>query len=173
MLVLRRRTLVKVLWLLLVSFYFFIRPAFPKHPFPIHESTPKPADADDDLIPKWWESPALPDLTRRELSLLRWFGSITTDLPKAERERIWSMRGGKPLGPDQLGFTAVRYHLAFTGYAMACALQRTPAYVGRTRRLLGSVMEMLLEPRVWGYMEHYWTGDQAKPFTCNENVMYR
>ena len=51
-----------------------------------------------------------------------------------------------------LGFTSVRYHLAFLGYAVAAAGLRTPAFLGLTRRTLASlpltanVLEMTVLP---------------------------
>ena len=95
----------KMTWSLASLYYFLIRPAITKHPFPA--GLEKPEDHDDQKSQKkWWEQPT--DITSKELSLLKWFSSITDKLPTSRRAEVWSMRGGKPLGPDQLGFTSIR-----------------------------------------------------------------
>eukprot|EP00946_MAST-07B_sp_MAST-7B-sp1_P003635 g3635.t1 len=117
---------------------------------------------------------SLNDLTDEELALIRFITSITSDLANnpGKRERVWSMRGGgKGDARRQLGFTSIRYHLAFTGYAFAVCCSRTPCYVGRLRRVLQAVIEHMLEDRVWGYMDHYWK-EGLNPFQCAENIMW-
>jgi hypothetical protein len=121
--------------------------------------------------------PPLPppnDLTKEELSLLRFVKSITSDLVNNERKRsiIWSMRGGgKGDSRQQLGFTSTRYHLAFTGYAFALAQSRTPCYVGRAHHVLSAIIEHILNKSVWGYLDHYWK-ENPNPFQCDENIMW-
>ena len=87
-----------------------------RHPFAIKgsSSTYKSQAEEAEKVPLWWKNPK--DLSPRELGLLRWFSSITDRLPEEEIDQVWAMRGGKPVGPDQLGFTSIRYHLAFTGH---------------------------------------------------------
>jgi hypothetical protein len=82
------------------------------------------------------------------------------------------MTGGGKFGGTQLGFTSVRYHLAFLGYAVAVCASRTPAYQGLLRRVLDDVIEHLLDYRCWCYVKTYWSGADAHPFKCSENIMY-
>ena len=111
------------------------------------------------------------DLTSDELSLLRFFESVTTELLSEEqRDSVWSMRGGVG-SQGQLGFTSIRYHLAFSGYASSTCLSRAPAYTGRLRAILDVLISHMLDERVWCYLDHYWP-DVRDPFLCTENVMW-
>ena len=50
--------------------------------------------------------------------------------------------GGKPLpgAPNQLSFTALRYHLSFVAYATACVCMRTPCMKAQAGLVLRWVM---------------------------------
>jgi hypothetical protein len=82
------------------------------------------------------------------------------------------MTGGGKFGGTQLGFTSVRYHLAFLGYAVGLCASRTPAYQGLLRRVLDDIIDHLLDYRSWSYVKTYWSGSNAHPFLCDENIMY-
>jgi hypothetical protein len=110
------------------------------------------------------------DLTDEELGLLRYVKSIVVDVGRGQWGDIWSMTGGESK-PTQLGFTSIRYHLAFTGYASCLAYSRTPAYTGRLRAILDGLIEHLLDERVWGYARFYWPHVED-PFLCDENIMW-
>ena len=120
----------------------------------------------------------------RSRGLLQHFADSTFRLGSdASRiANVWAMvGGGKPIksAPDQLSFTAVRYHLSFVCYATALLAMRTPLYTGLSRRILGWAMEQLLTPRVFGYWAWYWKEGHGRgvtscddPFACRENVMW-
>ena len=116
------------------------------------------------------ESSPPSDLTRDELGLLRFLESVTVGLTTEQRDAIWSMRGGQSQ-QAQLGFTSIRYHLAFAGYAASVTLSRCPAYTGRLREMLDSLIAHMLDERVWSYLDHYWP-DCKDPFLWEENVMW-
>ena len=114
----------------------------------------------------WWEDPA--DLTTLEMDIMDYIRFITVDLKPKKREEIWSMTGGD----RQLGFTAVRYHLSFCGYAASAASLRTPAYPNQVHDILTSVIDEMMRHHTWSYMPVYWSGEDAAPFKCRENVMW-
>jgi len=108
------------------------------------------------------EPPA--DLSQEELLLLQYFFAITFRLgdDEAAISSIWCMTGGgKPLpsAPDQLNFTAIRYHLSFVAYATAAICMRTPLLKAQGGAVLGWVMRQLLSPRVFRYCDFYWPAD--------------
>ena len=84
-------------------------------------SRPAPgADADADADADWNERPN--DLSDEELKLLQQIYAITFALgdDDAAGRAVWRMVGGgkpQPSAPEQLSFTALRYHLSFTAYA--------------------------------------------------------
>lgn len=129
-------------------------------PFPIRPVAPQVST--DDIKERIW-----PALTPEELQYQRWFSDITWRLPKERWDEHWNI-GGK-----QYGLSSIRYQAAFTGYAAAALGMRTPAYIGLTRDILGSVIEHLIDRRAWSYSDHYWDNGTPFPDPCAfENVMY-
>ena len=141
--------------------------------------------------PPWWSDP--PAVTEAEMELLRFFSRITWRLggdpesggaaARLARWRgawgaarraggTWGMVGGGKAGGTQLGFTSIRYHVAFVAYAVALVGSRTPAFQGLQRRTLGACLAMLLQYEVWSYCKTYWRGQEARPFECGENIMW-
>ena len=55
--------------------------------------------------------------------------------------------------------------------------ERTPSYPQLLQRILGSVIEHLLDHRCWCYVRIYWSNrtksghNDAHPFWCRENIM--
>ena len=127
------------------------------------------------------------DLTDEELKLLQFIFAITFKLGNDQGafEEVWRMiGGGKPIpnAPDQLSFTALRYHLAFTAYTTAAICMRTPLLHDTGGQVLRWIMCKLLSERVFGYSEFYWPSSSnkstptssldANPFFCRENIMW-
>lgn len=102
------------------------------------------------------------DLTDEELKLLQFIFAITFKLGYDDPDAVadaWRMvGGGKPLpnAPEQLSFTALRYHLSFTAYATAALCMRTPCLRNQAREVLRWIMHQLLDVRVFGYSTYYW-----------------
>jgi hypothetical protein len=129
-------------------------------------------DDDDDDDDRAWGASAPAALTTIEMQVLNYFSSVTHLLPKSERPAVWAMLGAGKAGGTQFGFTSIRYHLSFLGYAAAFACSRTPCYQGLLRKILDDVIEHLLDHRCWCYMRVYWKGADRDPFFCSENIMY-
>ena len=60
-------------------------------------------------------------LTADEQAALRWLDHVSGPLPDAEEKEWWQFGG------DQFGLSAMRYHLAFAGYAAAALGRRLRA----------------------------------------------
>jgi TM2 domain-containing membrane protein YozV len=77
---------------------------------------------------------------------------------------------------DQFGQTALRYQIAFVGYALAQAQYlKLPAYAGPIRQALDNLIQRMLDKRVWGYwrVENLWGNWDANPDpVAKDNVMY-
>ena len=127
------------------------------------------------------------DLSDEEMKLLQFIFAITFKLGNDQGafEEVWRMiGGGKPIpnAPDQLSFTALRYHLAFTAYTTAAICMRTPLLHDTGGQVLRWIMCKLLSERVFGYSEFYWPSSSnkstptssldANPFFCRENIMW-
>jgi hypothetical protein len=113
-------------------------------------------------------------ISGQEMKILRYFERIILS-DKDPLVETFTMVGGRPdCMAKQIGFTSIRYHLAFAGYAIAalCATRGTPAYLGVSKRLLGRIVELILDHRCWSYVNFWWAGEEAEPFKCSENIMY-
>ena len=116
-------------------------------------------------VPAWWTN--APPLTCDELGYLRWIERVTWRTPRERWNEHWQI-GGRQLGPS-----SIRYQAAFAGYASAAIAMRTPAYTGRTRRILESCLEHLIDRRAWAYVETYWRDRPTFPDpVAHENIMY-
>jgi len=77
---------------------------------------------------------------------------------------------------DQFGQTALRYQIAFVGYALAqTQYLKLPAYAGPIRAALDNLIQRMLDKRVWGYwrFENLWGNWDANPDpAARDNVMY-
>jgi len=129
---------------------------------------------DDDALPSMKNDSTF--LTSVELRLAQFLIHATNQLGTPLKDQIWNMKGNigkifsKEIGPANTAFTAIRYHVAFTGYALALVQTQLPAYKGLALNALPKLMDTLLSHEAWGYMENYW-GDTL-PFSCTENVMW-
>jgi len=110
------------------------------------------------------------DLTTEELELLEFFTNITVGWQRDSDVRkqmhgIWGMSGFK-------SFNSIRYHLAFVGYAVSLICAKNPAYIGRTKKILNSVIKHILHESVWRDIhDHYWY-NIANPLENPENIMW-
>jgi len=127
--------------------------------------SPRPVGPETAVDRQWYDRP-LPPLTDDELAAQNYLAATTFRLPPADRE-YWN------IGGDQLGTLAVRYNLAFAGYAAAMLGLRTPAYPELTSAMLKNCIERMLQKPVWSYIERYWKKKSWFPDPCyDENIMY-
>lgn len=99
------------------------------------------------------EPPVGSGLGVTELLLYRFLHGATAGQPDSSLwPEIWQLNG---LQDDrQTGQTALRYSLAYAGYAAATlATARTPAYLEPASQILKSVFDRLLQHRVWAYWD--------------------
>jgi len=116
---------------------------------------------------KWWETDSA--LSDDERKILNYFYYISHELRSndAKRGEIFAMKGGK----KQLGFTSIRYHLGFCGYASAVACAKLSAYPSHIKEILSALIEHMLDYSVWCYSVEMWP-EVKDIFTCEENIMY-
>ena len=92
-----------------------------------------------------------------ERKILNYFYYISHELRSNDTKRgeIFAMKGGK----KQLGFTSIRYHLGFCGYASAVACAKLSAYPSHIKEILSALIEHMLDYSVWCYSVEMWPGD--------------
>jgi Linalool dehydratase/isomerase len=77
---------------------------------------------------------------------------------------------------DQFSFSALRYQLNFTQYALAMAQRHhTPAFQGYVSAAQRNLIEKMLEPRVWRYwrLENLWGNLDPNPDPVRrDNIMF-
>ena len=109
-------------------------------------------------------------LQEDERAALKFLDRITGELPSAEERDWWD------IGGDQCGLFALRYNIAFAGYAAAALGMRGDASERVTvGRVLGNCIGRYLKRPVWFYVNDkaYWGGKPWAPDPCfRENVMY-
>ena len=109
-------------------------------------------------------------LQEDERAALKFLDRITGELPSAEERDWWG------IGGDQCGLFALRYNIAFAGYAAAALGMRGDASERATvGRVLGNCIGRYLKRPVWFYVNDkaYWGGKPWAPDPCyRENVMY-
>ena len=67
-------------------------------------------------------------------------------------EKVWKMIGRYKIderNQEQMTFTSRRYHLAFTGYAIALASQKTPIYPEFAKKSLEELIRLILDYDTW------------------------
>ena len=153
--------------------YLGTRPsAFPKHIVELLNDNA--SEGENDLCTENAAKQFHRDLSSEEMNLLSFIESITVgyvDQKSLRNSGVWGMTGGKK-GDANLGFTSRRYHLAFSGYAAAIACAKTPAYVGRVKRILSAIISHILEEEVWREVNDYYWPNSDNPFQCKENIMW-
>lgn len=114
-------------------------------------------------------APMLP-LSDDELSALSWLEHVTGQLPRDEEMTWWGH------GMKQYDIFAMRYNIAFAGYAAAALGQRGDTAVrARVGRIIGRCIARMIDCGVWGYSQSksYWGRKPWAPDPCyRENVMY-
>ncbi len=135
--------------------HYFEKYIHKPYPFPIKRTETLPKE----VIPKWWEKPN--PLTQDEIALLRYFSSVTWQLPFEKRKLVWSTGGGGTINP-------IRFNGAFTGYAAVSLAMRTPAYVGLTDKIIENIIDQLIDRRAWVYIREF--GKNRNP-AAKHNIM--
>ena len=106
-----------------------------------------------------------------ELSALRWLDCVTGELPPAQEREWWGAASVR-----QFGLFALRYNIAFAGYAAAAlGMRGNDAEKATAGRILGNCIERMLRRDVWAYSQakNYWGMKPWAPDPCyRENVMY-
>lgn len=105
-----------------------------------------------------------------EFAALKWLEYVTGELPPEEESEWWN------IGGSQHGLFAVRYNIAFCGYAAsALGCRGSEATRNAAGRILGNCISRYLKREVWGYSQSksYWGRKPWAPDPCyRENVMY-
>lgn len=116
------------------------------------------------------ESKGLRPLSADEEAALRWLDHIAGPLPEAEEKEWWN------IGGHQFGLFAMRYNIAFAGYAAAAlGMRGNPEQKATVGRILDHFIMRYLKREVWAYSQspNYWGKKPWAPDPCyRENVMY-
>ena len=111
-------------------------------------------------------------LTDKQLALVNYFANLTILQISSNKTNSWKGWENNYYN-DQRFLDAVRYPLAFIGYAISSVVYKTPNYRELVIDIIDNVIQRLVEENQYKYIEIYWKNSKSFPDPVfSENIMY-